>query len=132
MGKVTDEMKEFINNLVKARMVGFVATASKDGIPNLVPKGSLGILDDDNLVFADFGSERTLNNIRENPKVSATFVDVNKRKGYQFKGNAEILDSGPVYDEIVRRIEAGPVKLPKPKYAVKIEIKEVYNIPSRV
>ena len=132
MGKITDEMKEFINNLMKERIVGFIATASKDGVPNLVPKGSLGILDNDNLIFADFASQRTINNIKENPKVSATFVDVNKRKGYQFKGTAEILDKGPVYDGVVKRIEASPVKLPKPKHVVRIRVEEVYNIPTKV
>ena len=128
MGKITKEMEEFISGLMKERIVGFLATASKEGVPNLVPKGSLGVLDEDHLVFADFSSQRTIGNIKENPKVSATFVHVGKRMGYQFKGVAEIFDKGPVFDEVVQRVEKAPVKLPKPKYAVKIKVEEVFPI----
>jgi len=47
MGVLTKEMKDFVN---KQRM-GFVATVGPDNIPNLSPKGTTVVFDDEHLVF---------------------------------------------------------------------------------
>ena len=52
MGILTQEIKEF----VKQAKLGFVATVCPDGTPNLSPKGTTTVWDDDHLVFADIHS----------------------------------------------------------------------------
>jgi predicted pyridoxine 5'-phosphate oxidase superfamily flavin-nucleotide-binding protein len=97
MGILTDDMKR----VVSEQRLGFVATVCPDGTPNLSPKGTTTVWDDDHLVFANIRSAGTLANLRQNPSVEVNVVDPFVRKGYRFKGVASILESGPRYDEAI-------------------------------
>ena len=97
MGILTDDMKR----VVAEQRLGFVATVCPDGTPNLSPKGTTTVWDDDHLVFANIRSAGTLANLRQNPSVEVNVVDPFARKGYRFKGVASILESGPRYDEAI-------------------------------
>lgn len=97
MAILTEDMKR----LVREQRLGFVATVSPDSTPNLSPKGTTTIWDDDHLVFADIRSPRTIANLRQNPAVEINVVDWFLRKGYRFKGKAALLTEGPFFDEIV-------------------------------
>src|SRR5205823_6633464 len=81
--------------------LGFVATVCPDGTPNLSPKGTTTVWDDDHLVFADIHSPGTIANLRHNPHVEVNVVDPFARKGYRFKGVAEVLTEGTLYDAII-------------------------------
>jgi predicted pyridoxine 5'-phosphate oxidase superfamily flavin-nucleotide-binding protein len=96
MGKLTDDMQR----VVREQRLGYVATVCPDGTPNLSPKGTLTVWDDDHLVFADIRSPATLRNLRINPAVEINVVDPVVRKGYRFKGKATVVDHGPLKDEI--------------------------------
>ena len=97
MGILTDEIKEF----ARKQKMGFIATVCPDGTPNLSPKGTTTVWDDDNLVFADIHSPGTTSNLLQNPSIEINIVDVFIRKGYRFKGIAEVISNGPLFDEIV-------------------------------
>jgi uncharacterized protein len=97
MGILTDDMKR----LVVQQKLGFVATVSPDGTPNLSPKGTTTVWDDDHLVFADIRSPRTIANLRVNPAIEINVVDWFTRKGYRFKGVATLIESGSMFDTIV-------------------------------
>lgn len=97
MGILTDDMKR----VVSEQRLGFVATVCPDGTPNLSPKGTTAVWDDDHLVFANIRSAGTLANLRQNPNIEVNVVDPFVRKGYRFKGMASILDSGPLYDKAI-------------------------------
>ena len=97
MGLLTAEMKR----VVEEQHLGFVATVCPDGTPNLSPKGTTAVWDDDHLVFANIRSPGTLANLRQNPGVEVNVVDPFVRKGYRFKGVASILESGPLYDKAI-------------------------------
>ena len=97
MGVLTDDMRR----VVEEQQLGFVATVTPDGAPNLSPKGTTAVLDDDHLVFADVHSPGTIANLRANPAVEINVVDALVRKGYRFKGTAEIVGEGPRFDELV-------------------------------
>jgi predicted pyridoxine 5'-phosphate oxidase superfamily flavin-nucleotide-binding protein len=105
MGILTDDMKR----VVREQRLGFVATVCPDGTPNLSPKGTTTVWDDDHLVFAHLCSPQTIENLRHNPAIEINVVDVFIRKGYRFKGIGEILTEGPLYEEIMAmyRGEAG-------------------------
>ena len=90
-GVITAEMRR----LVEEQRLGFVATVAPDGSPNLSPKGTTAVLDDDHLIFADIHSPRTIANLRANPRVEINVVDPLTRKGFRFKGTARVVDDGP-------------------------------------
>jgi predicted pyridoxine 5'-phosphate oxidase superfamily flavin-nucleotide-binding protein len=97
MATLTEQMKE----LVERQRLGFIATVCADGSPNLSPKGTLRVLDDDRLVFADLKSPATVRNLRLNSSIEINVVDQFIRKGYRFKGHAEVLDSGAEFERLV-------------------------------
>jgi len=90
MPELTSDMKQ----LIERQRLGFVATVCPDGTPNLSPKGTVCFLDDDTLIFADIRSPGTVANLRVNPNIEVNVVDHLIRKGYRFKGTAQVLDEG--------------------------------------
>ena len=97
MGILTPDMKR----VVEEQRLGFVATVDADGTPNLSPKGTTAVWDDDHLVFANIRSPGTLANLRQRASVEVNVVDPFLRKGYRFKGVASILESGPAYENAI-------------------------------
>jgi predicted pyridoxine 5'-phosphate oxidase superfamily flavin-nucleotide-binding protein len=93
MGILTDDMKR----LVHEQKLGFIATVCPDGTPNLSPKGTTTVWDDDHLVFADIRSPQSVQNIEHNPSVEVNVVDPLVRKGYRFKGRGIVHRSGDIF-----------------------------------
>jgi predicted pyridoxine 5'-phosphate oxidase superfamily flavin-nucleotide-binding protein len=120
---ISKELKEFI-----AGKTAWVATADKNGTPNLAPKGSLQVVDDQTLVFADIFSLKTRSALEQNPKAAVAVIDAKKPEGYQFKGDVELLDSGPLYDQVKENLQKAAPKLPVPKYVTKITVQEIYSL----
>ena len=97
MGHLTQEIKDFVS---KAKL-GFIATVCPDGTPNLSPKGTTMVWDEDHLAFADIHSPGTIQNLLHNPSIEINVVDVFTRKGYRFKGTAKILSEGEVFNKVI-------------------------------
>src|SRR5437762_7820366 len=96
MSILTEDMRRVVHE----QRLGFVATVCPDGTPNLSPKGTTTVVDDDHLVFVDLRSPATVANLRANPAVEVNVVDPIVRKGYRFKGTAEVVVDGPRFDEL--------------------------------
>ena len=86
MGILTADMRR----VVEEQQLGFIATVCPDGTPNLSPKGTTAVWDDDHLIFADISSPTTIANLRHNAAIEINIVDMLSRKGYRFKGTATI------------------------------------------
>ncbi len=97
MGILTEDMKR----LVLEQRLAYIATVCPDGTPNLSPKGTIRVWDDDHVVFGDICSPGTMENLRYNAAVEINVVDVFLRKGYRFKGTARVLSEGPQYQEVM-------------------------------
>ena len=98
MGKMTEEMKR----VVREQKLGFVATVSEDGTPNVAPKATFVVLDDDHLMFGDIRSPNTVRNVAHRPSMEVNFVDPFARKGFRAKGQASYLARGtPEFDELL-------------------------------
>jgi predicted pyridoxine 5'-phosphate oxidase superfamily flavin-nucleotide-binding protein len=97
MSILTEEMKRF----VREQRLGYAATVCPDGTPNLSPKGTTTVWDDDHLIFADICSPGTIENLRHNPAIEINVVDPILRKGFRFKGKATVLTEGPLFEEIL-------------------------------
>ena len=94
---LTDDMKR----VVREQSLGFVATVCPDGTPNLSPKGTTCVWDDDHLVFLDLVSPGTVGNLLQNSAVEINVVDPVTRLGYRFKGRAEVHVGGLAFDEVI-------------------------------
>ena len=94
MGILTTDMKR----IVEEQRLGYVATVCPDGKPNLSPKGTLAVWDDDHIVFADLRSPGTVENLRHQPILEINVVDPIARKGYRFKGEATVATDGTLFD----------------------------------
>ena len=97
MGILTNDMRRVIDE----QQLGFIATVCPDGTPNLSPKGTTAVWDDDHLVFADICSPTTIANLCQNSVLEINIVDPLLRKGYRFKGTATILSEGPQFKELL-------------------------------
>ena len=115
---ITDEIKNFVN----FQKLGYVATISADNTPNLSPKGTIMILDESHLAFAHIHSPQTVENLKHNPSIEINVVDPFSRRGYRFKGIAEIISTGDKFDKTISHYKETGVKSSiKTIIAVKIE-----------
>jgi predicted pyridoxine 5'-phosphate oxidase superfamily flavin-nucleotide-binding protein len=103
-----------MKRVVSFQRLGFVATVCADGTPNLSPKGTLRVLDDDHLMFADIRSPGTIANLRINPSVEINVVDPLVRKGYRFKGRGQVVESGAQFERLLESFAVpGPSDAPR-------------------
>ena len=107
--------------------MAWVATSTKGGEPNVTPKGTVRVLDDQHIIFADLFSLKTRQNLEQNPRVAVTVIDSATAKGYQIKGRAEMLTSGPTFEEMAKLLKGSPKALPPLQYLVKISVEAVYD-----
>ena len=115
---ITEKIKNFVN----FQKLGYVATVSADNTPNLSPKGTIIVLDESYLAFADIHSPQTVENLKCNPAIEINIVDPFSRRGYRFKGIAEIISTGDKFDKIISHYkEIGVKSSIKTIIAVKIE-----------
>ena len=94
---ISEEIKNFVNS----QKLGYVATVSNDGTPNLSPKGTIIVMSESTLAFADIRSPQTIQNLQDNPSVEINVVDPFQRLGYRFKGECKIINEGPEFDKIL-------------------------------
>ena len=95
---ITEKIKNFVN----FQKLGYVATISADNTPNLSPKGTIIVLDESSLAFADIHSPQTVENLKRNPSIEINVVDPFSRRGYRFKGIAEIISYGNKFNKIIK------------------------------
>lgn len=105
---ITPEIKNFLN----LQKLGYVATVSSDGKPNISPKGTIIGWTSEILAFADIRSPDTMNNLRENPNVEINVIDPLLRKGYLFQGLVRIIEDGILYDEILNYYRTNGIQSP--------------------
>lgn len=93
---ISQKIKDFLN----LHKLGYVATVSSDGKPNISPKGTIIAWTSSVLAFVDIRSPDTMNNLQNNPNVEINVIDPILRKGYLFQGTARILTNDELFEEI--------------------------------
>ena len=121
MAKMPDDLKTMFE-----KQLAVIATAGKDGAPNVGPKGSIHALDDETLIYAESTGKKTLANLKENPKVMLLAMDRLTGKGYQVRGTAQLVASGELFDRVAKRqLER---KRSVPKLVVMIKVGEIFPV----
>ena len=103
---ITEKIKNFVN----FQKLGYVATISADNTPNLSPKGTIIVLDESYLAFADIHSPQTVENLKRNPSIEINVVDPIRRKGFRFKGKGKIISEGKEFKKILEQYEKNGIK----------------------
>ena len=128
MATMTPEM----TRLVRELRLGYVATVSPDGAPNLSPKGSLTVLDDNTLVFADVDSPHTVRNLGSNPRVEVNVVDPFTRRGFRFRGTGTVLHSGTNYWKVLELYRDEGADVRRIRSVVMVEVEEASSLISPI
>jgi uncharacterized protein len=128
MGSTKAVLTDCMKHMIERIRLCYVATVTPDGKPNVSPKGTIKVLDDEHLIFADISSPGTVENLAHNPFVEVNVVDPVLRRGYRFKGTAEVsVDVG------LLEFAGKDLGYPYPVlHAVKICVEEAYPVRSPV
>jgi predicted pyridoxine 5'-phosphate oxidase superfamily flavin-nucleotide-binding protein len=122
MAKLTQEMKDLV-----AAQQCFVATVGADGEPNVAPKRSTMVLDDEHLAFAEVTGKQTWANVQRGSKVAIAVVDRDKMTGYRFVGAPELVTAGPLFDRAGEAMKARGIMAPL-KAVVRVGIEAIYGL----
>lgn len=95
------KINEKLEGILEKREFVSIATVGLDGQPNSVPK-FLFRGKGNYLYLLDYVVGRTISNLRENPKASVSFMDLDTLEAYRFNGTARILEKGPVFDAVLK------------------------------
>ncbi len=84
--KINSEIKSCIEKSVLC----WLATADKQAKPNVSPKEIFSLYDDEHIVIADIASPVSVRNIKNNPEVCSSVVDVFSQSGFKITGTARV------------------------------------------
>ncbi len=122
-------MKSEIKKSIDESVLCWLATSNKDGEPNVSPKEVFTHFEDKYIIIANVASPNSVKNIKTNPKVCVSFIDIFVQKGFQIKGRAHIVDNnGDEYvqmEELLLEITKGDYPF---RQIIKIEIDRVKPI----
>ncbi len=121
MPKLTDEVLK----AVEKTMPTCIASASSDGIPNIVYVTYIKAVDNETLVVADNKFEKTRKNLDENPRLSVVVLDPDTKKAYQIKCRSECVTDGDRYNKVVDWVHINHPQM-TPKAAFYLKVDEVY------
>jgi hypothetical protein len=131
MARIPKVLQEPINTAFPAN-VCLVGTTLPNGFAQITPRGSTMVFDDEHLAWWERGKGSTHANLRDGTKVTVFFRSAKLRDSgvlprggvARFYGTAKLHKSGPIYDEIWKRV-IPPEKEHDPEkkgYGVLIEI----------
>lgn len=94
-----------IADLLRKREFIYVASCDFNGRPNIAPKFFLKV--EDNFIYLiDHVFGRTWENLKANPLVSLSAMDVDALLGYQINGNVQVIEkNGPEYEGILKEFK---------------------------
>lgn len=121
------KLPQEILDQMKNQKVYALATASKDGVPNVVPVGMLIPQEDGSIWIIDNYFGKTLANMEENPRAAFYVWNPECKESWQVKGTLEIENEGPDYEAAA--VYAHLIKETFPaKHLVKMTVDEVYYV----
>jgi predicted pyridoxine 5'-phosphate oxidase superfamily flavin-nucleotide-binding protein len=116
MVQLTQEMKDFVGRSDVAKVL---ATVGPDGYPNIGPKGTIRVYDDGSLAYLEMIGKHHFENLKGNSRAAIACVDFAGRQGYRFVGDAELHESGEVFDKLTEPFP--PDRRPKAVVVMKVE-----------
>ena len=107
---LSNDLKTRINNAWADGYPCLMATSGKDG-PNISPKGSMLVFDDQHLAYWERSKKKALENLGQDRRVCVMYSNFKAQRdgamgsGFlRFWGTAELYESGPVHDAIFAKL----------------------------
>ena len=127
MIELNETIAAAINNAAANAAPVLVASSSAAGMPDIAYKGSVMVFDQDHLAWWERSLGTTLSNVRENGHACLYYLNRAERQSFKFFGVAEVIDSGPIRDQVMgRTIQAELDRDPERKgVAVLIRVNKV-------
>ena len=119
---LTAEIQDAIN---RADLLPF-ATATPDGIPNVVPVKYVWVAAPDTLWIADNYFDKTLANLRANPQAALYVWSADPKLCVQIKGDITLHTEGPDYEAMRARTRAEKPDIPA-RSLVKLRVREIFQ-----
>lgn len=119
--RLTEPMRELL-----AAQLPILATATREGMPDVGPKRSLRVWDDHTLIYNENTAGQHLTNIRAGSPVAVAVIDREALDGYRFVGTPQVHDTGKVFDAAVAFAAERGMK--PPAAAVLIHLQEVHAL----
>ncbi|GAA0632487.1 pyridoxamine 5'-phosphate oxidase family protein [Bifidobacterium pullorum] len=107
MAMLTEEMKTFIEN-----NLAWVATVSKDGEPDLGPKMSTYVIDDNHIAYHERTAGQMYRNLLDGSPLVIAVANLAEKKGYRFRGTVTLHTEGEIYDAQVKVAQERGTKIP--------------------
>ena len=99
MAQMPQACQDLINNAYAAAL-----STCADNVPNVVPVSMKQVIDDETVMVSDQYLNKTLANLRENPRVALSEWD--QEGGFQVKGTVTYENEGPRYEEVAAQVHA--------------------------
>ena len=114
------EILDFILN-----KVGYIATVSKEGVPNVGPKVTMRHFSGNILIWNETTCKHTKFNIEKTGKASVCFIAEVAQTGYRFTGRATILDKTSQLFELYSE-NAKNLGLKQPEHFGQLVVEQIY------
>jgi len=124
------KIPEMVCKAITGQSLHLIATASKEGKPNLIYVKFLKVYSETQLMVANNKFFKTEKNLLENPKMAIVVLDKETGKSYQLKGSVEIHKKGKEFEDCIEWVKETRVRESKPemvpKAAVLLNVEEIY------
>lgn len=107
---ISQKIRDIILNAWADDHVCLVGTVGPDG-PNISPKGSLIVYDDDHLAYWERSKRKALQNLGHDPRVVVIYSNMKaardgqmKTPAIRFYGTAAVHEAGPIKDAIFAKL----------------------------
>ncbi len=107
---ISQKIKDLIKTSWEDGYVCLLATTGPAG-PNVTPKGSMLVFDDNHLAYWERSKKLALENLRLDKRVVVVYSNMKAQRAgelesgiLRFYGTAEFHESGPVYDAIFAKL----------------------------
>jgi hypothetical protein len=107
---ISQKIKDLINNSWTDGHVCLLATVGPDG-PNISPKGSMLVFDDQHLAYWERSKKKALENLQHDSRVCMMYANFQAQRdgelpnGFlRFFGTVELHEAGPTHDAIFARL----------------------------
>ncbi|OAI44519.1 hypothetical protein AYO38_00025 [bacterium SCGC AG-212-C10] len=127
---LTDAMRDALAEVFTTRAFAMIATASKDGVPDMTFKGSMMVWDGEHLAYWERALGTTLRNMQENPNVCVMLTNFTNRTFYKWWGVAECLGEGELRQQVMDRTVAAELDRDPERrgYAIVIRVDKVSEL----
>jgi len=82
-----------------------LATASRDGEPNVVPMGAVFLMDPETIWIGDQFMKTTIQNVKENPRASLYVWGPDVKGCYKIKATVTVKTSGQEYETMKMKVK---------------------------